>query len=501
MNINRQEIIKLAGFTGAAMLIAGYLRHTILEIWGGFNLSLVIVGGILLVASIGLNFGSIITFFGGRSAKLGTNTLILSAAVLAILAILNFLGFRHHKRFDLTTEKIYTLSDQSKKILGNLQKDVKVIKLDKADDQKLGDLMSEFKYSTKRISYERIDPQQKPEVAAQYKVQRMGETLVTSGDKIERPQRDDEQGLINAVLKVTRDKPKQICFSEGHDEKVLTSSEGTGFAVVDKILKNENYDVKTITLATAPQVPAECDVLVTAGPKKPFVAQETAAIAKYLDEGGKYFLLIDPNTEPELNDVLKAWNIVVGNDTVIAGPGAGVNASIPVAVEYGDHPITKDMRRVQTFYIDARSVKPGEAAKGQLNQTELIKTLENTWAETELKGKEPQFDQGKDTKGPISLAVASSKKVGEKEARMVVIGDSDFATNGGMRFGGNSDVFFNTVNWLAQDEDLIAIRPKSTTNRSVTMTESEQYYFFILAVALMPMAVIGSGAYIWWKRR
>jgi len=91
----------------------------------------------------------------------------------------------------------------------------------------------------------------------------------------------------------------------------------------------------------------------------------------------------------------------------------------------------------------------------------------------------------------------------KKEARLVVIGDSDFASNGVIRVQSfrNADLFLNSVNWLAEDEDLISIRPKSVTNRSVTMTSSQQRTFFLLSVAFMPLAVIGSGIYIWLKRR
>ncbi len=505
MNINRQEISRLAGFVGVAMVIAGYVRQSIQGIWGWFNLTLLIAGGVLILASIILNFGAIMGFFRGRTGRLGTNTIILSVAVIAILGILNFLGFRHHKRFDLTTEGLYTLSDQSKKILSGLQKDVKVIRFDKVDDQRLSDQMAEFKYVSTRLSYERIDPQQKPEIARQYNVQRMGETIVATGERIERPQDVGEQDLINAIMKVTRDKLKTICFVEGHGEKDLAGAEAEGYSSIDKGLKSENYETKSINLVSTNMVPAECSVLVLAGPKKTLFPQEAAMIGKYLDEGGKAMVLIDPEVDSGLNDLLKSWNIMLGNDTVIDVSGVGrlfgTGPAVPLVSNYVSHPITKDMGRTGTFFPLARSVKTGEAAGGETLLTELLKTSDASWAETELKGNEAKFDEGKDTKGPINLGVAASRKIADKEARLVVIGDSDFASNNYVRLAGNGDLFLNTTNWLAQDEDLISIRPKSATNRSVTMTEGQQKLFFWLTVLLMPLAVIGAGAYIWWKRR
>ena len=509
MNINRQEITKLAGIVGPALALAGYILYSREQVWTWYIIALIAGGLAMLLASIVLNFGSIVAFFRGRQGRLGANTVALSVAVIAIIGVLNFLGFRHHKRFDLTAEGLYTLSDQTKKVVGGLQKDVKVIKFDKGDDQQLADQMAEFKYLSKRVSYERVDPQQKPEIARQYAIQKFGETIVAVGERVERPQQTDEQSLVNAIMKVTRDKPKRVCFTEGHDEKGLSATEGEGFASVEGNLKNENYEVKTINLISSGQVPAECDVLVVPGPKKAFFPQEAAMIGKYLDEGGKVFLMVDPDTDPQLGDMLKPWNITLGADIVLDTSGAGrllgTGPAVPIVTQYPDHPITKDMKRAATFFPFVRSVKTDDAAKGQtasIVSMDILKTSENSWAETDTKSGQASLDESKgDKKGPITLGVAASKKVGEKEARLAVLGDSDFATNASIRFLGNKDLVLNTVNWLAQDEDLISIRPKTATNRSIAMTEAQQSTFKWLTMLFMPLAAIGAGAYIWWNRR
>ncbi|MBK6797147.1 MAG: GldG family protein [Acidobacteria bacterium] len=506
MNINRQEISRLAGFVGAAMLIAGYVRHTIQELWGPFNLTLIIAGAALLLVSIVLNFGTILDFFRGRSGKLGTNTVALSVAVLAILSIVNFLGYRYHKRFDLTTEGLNTLSDQTKKIVGGLQKDVKVIRFDKVDDQRLADMMREYKFINARVTYERVDPQLKPELGQKYQVKRMPDTVVTSGERVERPQADDEQSVTNALMKVTRDKLKTICFIEGHGEKDLGSQEADGYASIDKAMKSENYEVKSVNLVSSNKVPEDCAAIVVAGPTKEFFPQEADLIGKYLDGGGKALIMLDPGSDGGLNNLLKNWNIILANDTVIDVSGVGrlfgTGPAVPLVTNYGAHPITKDLNRVATFFPFARSVDTGESAKGEVVFIKMLNTSEASWAETELKGNEAKFDEGKDKKGPVSLGVAMTKTLGEnQDIRLVVIGDSDFATNNYAGKAGNGDLFLNTVNWLAQDEDLIAIRPKSPTNRSITLSESQQKTFFLLTVLLMPLVVIGTGVWIWWKRR
>ncbi len=504
-NTISREYGPVAGLVGAAMAIAGYVRYTIQEVWAWPNITLVAAGLVLLTASIALNIDKIASGMRGRSGRAGTNLGGLLLAVLAILVAVNYLGYRYHKRFDLTSEGLYTLADQTKKVLTGLKKEVQIIRFDKQDDQTLSDQMAEFRSVSRQISYQRIDPQQKPDVARKYNVKQMGETIVAAGERIERPAATSESDLVNAIVKVTRDQLKNICFVEGHGEKDRAGQDQEGYGSIDKALQNENYQTRSINLVTENQVPADCSVVVIAGPKKALLGPEVAIISKFLEAGGKALLMVDPEIDPGTGELLQAWNISLGNDTVVDASGLGrlfgTGPAVPMATTYGAHPITKDMSRTATFFPLARSVKPADSSKSDPTIVELLKTSERSWGETELKGGEAQFDEGKDTNGPVTLGVTATRMVGDKEARLVVIGDSDFADNNYARLAGNGDLFLNTVNWLAQEEDLISIRPKSPTNRSVTMTESQQRTFFWLIVIIFPLAVLGSGAYVWWKRR
>ena len=504
MNIKRQEAFKIMAFLGPLALIAGYVRYSVRETMGPLNLTLLIVGGVLSLAAIILNFRAIRESSRRRSTRLGANTTVMTVAVIAIIGFANFLGYRHHKRIDLTTEKLYSLSDQTRKVVSDLKKDVKVMLFDKDDQQGLGDQMKEYRNLSSRFSFERIDPQKNLEAAKQYKVTQIGEVVVACGDRNERPKDKTEQSIINAIIKVTRDSLKKICFVEGHGEKKLSSTnEGDGYGVVDKMLKNENYETKSINLVASNDVPSDCDVIVLAGPKQSLFPQEASAIGKYLEKGGKAMLLIDPDTDPKLDDVLHAWGIQLGNNTVVDASGVGrffqLGPGAPLARSYGSHPITKDFEGTMTFFPMSRSVEttPGSGA----STTDLMKTSEESWAETEINSGKVAFDEGKDKKGPITLGVAANKTEGDREARLVVIGDSDFAANQFVGVQRNGDLFMNSINWLAQDEDLISIRPKNPADRRVSMTEADQNQLFWIALVLMPVATIGSGLYIWWKRR
>jgi ABC-type uncharacterized transport system involved in gliding motility auxiliary subunit len=517
MKIDRQEIYRLAGFIGVAMVLAGFIRYVILGIWvgegflGKLTPAMLIIGAVLIVVSAVFNFRGLIGFFGGRQGKLGANTVVLSVAVLGLVVVANYVGYRRHKRFDLTAEGLYSISDQTKKVVANLPKDVKVIYFNKEENQQFSDLMSEYKYSGPRLTYERVNPNQRPEMARQYKVQRMGDIVVAAGDRSEIISDTAEQGVTNAILKVTRDSLKTICFLEGHGEKSLSDKQAEGFSTVEQRLKDENYQLKTVLLAREQRVPSECAALVVAGPKQAVTPPEVAMIGKYLDGGGKAMLMLDPETDPQLDELLKGWNIQSADNIVLDVSGVGqmfgAGALAPVVSEYGSHTITKAFGRTMSVFPKARAIKVTSGAGGAntANTTPLLTTSEQSYTKDKIApGISPDFEAGKDQKGPLTLGVAANKGVGEKkESRLVVFGNSEFASNGVFKNPSfrNADLFLNSVNWLAEDEDLISIRPKSITNRSVTMTASQQRTFFLLSVAFMPLAVIGSGIYIWLKRR
>ncbi len=510
MKLERKELARFLWTLAAAMLVAGYLRYSIQGELLRFSKILLIAGAVLTVAAIAIGFPYLVAFFSKRSSKLGTNTAILTVAVIAILVFVNFVGFRHHKRFDLTNEKIFTLSDQTKKIVGGLQNDVTVIRFAKSADVPLNDLMSEYTNLSPRMKFQNVDPLQKLDVAKQYGATRLGDVIASYGSRYEHIEPSgraeiSEEDITTTLLKLTRDQSKTVCFVTGHGEKSLTDSAGTGYSAADQGLKKETYKDKSVNLVTENGVPPDCDVLVIAGPTQAYFPQEVAMVSKYLDAGGKALIEVDPETDPKLGEIFKPWNITVGDNVVIDASGMGqligAGPGIPLVTDYGASPITKGFGGSMTFFPLARTVSIADKAKTDPESVELLKTSARSFTTANLKEKKIKYDPKTDTLGPLSLAVAASRKSGDKSERLVVIGDSDFASNRAIGDYRNGDLFYNTVDWLAQDENLISIRPKSAANRRVTMTEAQEAALKWLNLVFLPGIVILSGVYIWWKRR
>jgi ABC-type uncharacterized transport system involved in gliding motility auxiliary subunit len=512
MKWDREEIASFIGTIGVAMLVASGVRYSIQGELLTTSKVLLIAGGVVVLAAIVLGFHAIVRAFSGRGAQQGTNTTILALAVIAILAVINFVGFRHHKTFDLTTEKLYTLSDQTRNIVSNLKQDLTVARFDKAPNASFDDLMAEYKALSPHFKYQFVDPNQKPEIAQDFGVTRMGDVVVAYGVRKDHLDasvhgQPGEEDVTGAIVKVISDKVKEVCFVTGHGEKSLTDGSQDGYTQVDAGLKKENYVTKTINLIADNGVPADCSALVIAGPKQSYYPQETAMLGKFLDAGGDALIMVDPATDPKLDDLFQSWNVAVGNNVVVDASGMGQifggGPIIPLVQDFGSSPITKGFQGSMAFFPLARTASIADKSKSIPQTVELLKTSERSFTIPKLEPgqKRITFDPKTETMSALSLGVAANRKVGDKDARLVVIGNSQFAANPSVGQGRNGDLFFNTIEWLTQDENLISIRPKSATNRRVTLSEAQSAALHWLNLVFLPGLVIFSGIYIWWKRR
>ena len=503
----RNEWAELSASLGVAAIIGGYVRYSYQNEMLLVSKILLIGGGVLFLGAIVLGFEGILKFFSRRSSQLGTNTTILTLAVLVILGLLNFVSYRHHKRFDLTSEKLYTLSDQTKKVVGGLTQDITIVRFAKTPLDQLNGLMTEYKNLSPHIKFENVDPTEKPDVAKEYGATRMGDVIVAAGPRHQplEPGADGtyaEQDITATIMKVTRNSVKMVCFVTGHGEKSLGESGAQGYSLVDQGLHKEGYNTNSINLVQENGVPASCDIVVIGGPTQGYFAQEASLVSKYLDAGGKLLIEIDPETDPKLDDIFQAWNINVGRNVVVDASGVGrlfgTGPGTPLVVDYGDSPITKNLQGGMTFFELARTVSIADKAKSDPQAVELLKTSERSFTIPKLV-REVKFDPK--TAGPLSLGVAASRSAGDKSARLVVIGNSAFPENQWLGLQRNGDLFFNTIDWLAQDENLISIRPKPATARRITLTEGQMAALQWFELLFLPGFVILVGVSIWWKHR
>ena len=514
---------------GLLLLVAAAIYYSVTNLWDKWSLGLAIAGGVFILVGLVANYQQILASLGKRSTKYATNYVVSVVLVVALVSGVNFIGKRHPRRLDLTSTGRFTLAPQTTQILQKLNKtlDIKAF-FPGGDYPPLKELLVEYQTRSGHVRYEFIDPDRQPALAKQFDVStygtfsnpftgtqmKFGTVVLVAGDRREKIEKRSEEvreeDLTNSIIKVLRTEMKKVYFVEGHGEKSPEDTERKGCSEAKKGLESQGFRVETTNLASQAKVPDDAKVAVMAGPTTAPFEQEMQFVNGFLNRGGGFLLMVDPPPAPGLEGFLKSWGVQVDNDVVLDVSGAGrlmgAGPQIPLVLRYESHKIT-DRFKAMTFFPLARSVGPTKETVSGVTVESLFKSNANSWGETDLRGAEASFDEKKDLKGPLSLAVAVTKEVKpatEKEpavkARMVVVGDSDFAANGYLQQG-NGNLFLNMVSWLAQEEDLISIRPKSPEDRRVLLSQSQQRMLLYLTVIVLPGSVLIAGITVWTRRR
>ena len=524
-----KRILGIVGWLGTALVLVAVAIRFLRPVWDVYAYWLAWAGLVaILLYTLG-QWREIAGYFARRQARLGAIAVAGILAVVGILTAINYIASRENKRWDLTAKGQYTLSDQTQKVLRGLAAPLKVFVFEQETRMpRFKDRMTEYGYLSKQVSVEYVDPDKKPALARQYKIEQYGTVVFEYQGRTERVTADDEQTLTNGIIKVVTGQERTIYFAQGHNEKDTGSSERTGYSAVAAALARDNYKVEKLVLVQQTAIPADASVVVVAGPKTDYLPTEVDALRAYVEKGGKCLFLIDPPEQQDsppftnLAAFVRDWGIEIGTNIVVDASGIGqlfgTDASVPVAASYPQHPIT-DRFNVLTAFPLARSVTPAAGGAGGRTAQAIVETSSKSWAETDLKqvlaGGEVTLDEARgDKPGPIPIAAAvsapasagtepsaSAPDAPRPESRVVVVGDSDFAANFILGFQGNRDLFLNMVNWLAQQENLIAIRPKEPEDRRVTLTADQQRRVMLLTLVLIPLAIIGAGVYSWWRRR
>jgi ABC-type uncharacterized transport system involved in gliding motility auxiliary subunit len=446
--------------------------------------------------------------FTGRQARYGSNAFILALAFLGILFVANYIVYQNPKSWDLTEDKSHTLASETLQALATLPENVNAIAfystgLSSADAETL---LSDFKANSNgKFDYRFVDPDLDPLAAREAGITGDGKILLVMGERREIASSGTENELTRTLIRLINPTPRAVYFLEGHGEPTLDS----GFSIARSTLESKNYTVSSLNLAVTNEVPADALSIVIGGPKKPLTNQEVFLLKQYVDAGGSLVVMEDPlpftefgtSRDPLAEYLSSDWSISLNKDIVIDL----VNSQNPfqaVSSQYsGTHPITQNM--TDNYFVilpQARSISFG-APQENITATALILTSENSWGETNLvEGETPAYDEGVDLAGPLNLAASADNSV--TEGRVVVFGNVVFATNDAFDAYGNGNIFVNSVDWAAEQEDLINITPRTPITRSfIPPTSVALVIILIGSIFIVPGLVVAAGISAWVSRR
>jgi ABC-type uncharacterized transport system involved in gliding motility auxiliary subunit len=465
---------------------------------------------------------------GRRGMRQGSNALVQAVALALILGLGSFVAVRRSVRWDWTEAGVHSLTQATRDVLAQVpESGVEIYAFATQGNQDAArEALGLYAYESPRLRFSVFDPNQRPDLANRFEIRADGVLLVCGGScdaaqgtaRVEQVTEEEITKAIRSVL--TRG--RKVYFLTGHGEGGKDDEEARGYSQVRGALEGENLTIEELLLANQPDVPADADAVVIAGPSHSLLPRELEALDRYLRAGGAVLVLADPFVITGLEDRLRGWGVELGADVIVdeqiqlfAGPQLGVQ---PIVSSYGAHPITERMTDQLTLFQVARSVRAAEGGDGVV---ELATTGERSWAETDLDrfSKEGRvgLDPEKDRKGPLAIAVArrfpaasgdgEAAPAGEPkpakggEGRLVVVGDADFASNRYVAQLANYDLFLNMVTWLVGEEAFITIDRKLPRASTAAITPEQLANFRYLSLFVLPEVILVLGIVSWWRRR
>jgi ABC-type uncharacterized transport system involved in gliding motility auxiliary subunit len=526
---------------GLAVLATAVALHAILLEPAWWTLLLAAVGAIGAAAGAYMARSELASLVRRRRVEIALET----AGIVGVVIALVYLAVLHPFRFDLTEERRFSLSDPTVAMLKRLERPVHVVFFHDPMMRETVELYELVARQTPLVTVEFFDPMLQPAQARLFGVNFAGTAVMESEGRRLQVNGGSEVDIANGILRVSQAAIQRVCFLDGHGEPDPFSLEshdhleGTaghthglgsryvlherhGMAKARHALETMNYAVEKVSLMRGGDALGGCAVLVVAGPKVSLLPAEVAAVRTFLRHGGNALFMLDPFVPSGLEAVVEEYGVRVDDDIVIdEASHFWADMSSPAVSDYNRHQITRDLPL--TFFPGVRSLSPTGQRPAGTSVLPLVNSSKNSWGQRNRTRVE--FDKTHDTPGPITLMAvalrrpvtpdgADAIRLGRDDARpavsapdvtqrsrIAVIGDSDFATNSFFHIMGNGTLFVNTVSYLAGQENLIGLKPRTHDLPRVNLTNRQMKGMFFLSVLLMPGLLAFVGTAVWWRQR
>ena len=512
---------RVLGALGAVVLLS-----SVITLFFGntrFLLAKLALGLVAVVAGFALGeAGGLRRFLGGRALHYGAATAVSGLAVVAVLATAGWVAWRRPVTWDLTRDRLFTLQEDSLRTLRGLSADVTAVAVYRADEPGVAEaraLLERYAAVSPRFRHELVDPWRDPGRAKALGVVAGGpRILLLSGDRKAPASAPDEQGVTNALVRVTREGSRRVYFTQGHGEPDPRGEGPRSLGALASALLGEGYQVSALALGPDGEVPADATVVVSAGARAPLFGPESEALARYAARGGHLGIFLEPDVDAGLDALLRAHGLEADDDVVVdPSPAAQLFGSpvSPIALPSTTHPITREFADTGLVLPTARSLVGLRDVA--VKAVPLALSGQEAWGELDLRGVfdwgDARRDEG-EKGGPLPLAMAVEGPGGKSDsgaagtataeggaARLVVAGDSDFLTDQYLQLGANRDFALNTIAWLAEQEDRITLRPRRREGSLVMLTEAQARTLELLAVDVLPVGLLAIGLGVWMVRR
>lgn len=490
---------------GVLLLVATLVRAALQVSWDRTGVALGVAGAAVVVASLVWNRREVREWFADPRGVFAVASGVSTVLLLAILVLLNMLAWYRPFRVDLTASERNTVTAETRAIVGRLTRDVALRQFGRSRDAQVDQLLSSFASASRRIRVEFVDAERAPREARSFGVIRNGTVIVTSGSVYRKVDDPTEQAIVTAILQATSEVERTVCFVTGHGERGVADESATGLSRLASTLEAANYRIDRVSLLER-EIPASCSLVVIAGAQREPSEAETGRLSAFASAGGRIAVLLDPPPAASMTAWLTPWGITASNglivDTSGAGQTVGGGPQTPLALAYPDHPITRGFE-IATMFDLARPLDVATRPEMGDKPGAIAQTGNRSFEETEPQG-DPHFDEGRDRRGPLTVAAAGSLDLRRPppgppasartlEVRLVVVGDSDFVTNAFLMRQGNRDFILRIVSWLAGEADATLVSVGERENRRTDLTERTRAWMYVVNLGLLPLIPLLAG--------
>ena len=427
------------------------------------------------------------------------------ALLVALAALTAHLALEFRIEHDLTQSHRNTLSPATLDVLKRLEGPVSITAYALARDargdhvhRRIEDFLRPYQRAKPDLTLTLIDPREQPKAAAEAGVRAPIELVVMYQRRTERLAEFNEQALANALLRLARGTDRLVLWLEGHGERRLNGPANHDLGEFGRQLELKGFRLSSLNLALAQEVPANAAVLVIASPQVSVLDAEVQKIRRYIAAGGNLLWLIDPEPLRGLAPIAEMLGLVL-TPGIVADPEAaryGASPALAIAAVYGRHAVTEGFNLI-TLYPQARQIEAIDNDEWRVRP--LIEVAPRGCVKS---GRfDARCDKSRDIAGPITIASAFERTVGDRQQRVVVVGNGNFLSNAFIGNGGNRDLGVNMVNWLAGDDRMIVIQPRAGVGSQIDIDQVTLYLIAFCFLIVAPLAFMVTGLAIWWRRR
>ncbi|MEM7018382.1 MAG: GldG family protein [Pseudomonadota bacterium] len=430
--------------------------------------------------------------------------LFFNLLLFTAITLCAWLSVRYSIQFDWTNTQDHTLSAQSRALLDKLPGPLRTNAYTAPNTpagQHIQTLLQRYQRHKSDIDINFVDPKTAPSAVREYGIQGAGELIINYQKRIQHIRQPDEANLSSALQNFLRENEHWLIFPTDHGERDPLSQANQDLGQWGQYLQQRGMRVRPLSFEEIRQIPDNTGVLVIAGSKTTWLPGEVALVRAFVEQGGNLLWLLEPGPLQGLEPVAAALGIDIVPGMVVDPEGNLYGVDDPTFIvvrEYDQSPPTTGFDMLTLF---PRPTALQLTDNNTWHSTPLIMTGAKAWLEYSDTGQTVKFDEQLDIPGPLTLGVSLTRTISEKTQRIIVLGDSDFLSNTYLGNSGNRELGMRVINWLAGEVALLDIPVRPSGDRELTLSNTAALSMFFLFLVILPLGLLGTGFYVWWRRR